>query len=123
MTDNEAICTAIVGGFTVLGAAIRWSASIIKGVAARVVKSIDDSTAAWTKTSETVQVLVGEVAGLKQQIDLDKRIEQAVEEVSGVHEKPEPDFVLAPPGAARRTPPRGVPIGDYAIHRPKTGGR
>lgn len=109
MTDNEAICTAIVGGFTVLGAAIRLSVGALKGLVLRVVKAIDDATAATKETSKTLQLLVSDVAGLKQQLDIQKKIEQAVEnvvdEVSGVHEAAEPE--LAPTGVVRRTPPGG----------------
>lgn len=124
MTDNEAICTAIVGGFTVLGAAVRWSASIVKGVAARVVKAIDDSTAAWKETSTVVGLLTQKLVTLEAKIDVQRAVEQAVEEavdeVSGVHAAASNEFELAPPGVARRTPPGG-----YSVQkRPRTqGGR
>lgn len=103
MTDNEAICTAIVGGFTVLGAAVRLSAGVMKGVAARVVKAIDDSTAAWTKTSETVSALTQKLGRLETLLEVQKNVkdavEQVVDEVTGNHE--------IPTAASQRATPQG----------------
>jgi hypothetical protein len=112
VTDNEAICTAIVGGFTVLGAAVRLSAGVLKGVVARVVKAIDDSTAAWTKTSETVSMLTQKLVSIEAKLDVQRAVteavEEAVDEVSGVHEAAKPEL-------SRRDTPRG----GYAIQQPK----
>jgi hypothetical protein len=102
MTSTEAICTAIVGGFTLLGAAVRLSVGVLKGVADRVVKAIDDSTAAWTKTSETVSQLTAKLVSIESKLDVQKAIEDAVEEVvdevSGVHGKAVEAKRATPPG-------------------------
>jgi len=113
VTTTEAICTAIVGGFTVLGAAVRWSAGILNGVAMRVVKSIDDSTAAWKETSATVSKLTERLAAMEGQLAIAKKVEDAVDEVvdevSGVHE------------AAQDKPTRVTPITGYSIQNPRRG--
>lgn len=125
MTDNEAICTAIVGGFTVLGAAVRWSAHVLKVVAAQVVASINASTKAWQEVGEDVRSLVSEVGELKKHVNLEKKIEEAVEavveEVSGVHDGPPKRT-----GPFRRNTPESIPTttGYYQqTGRPKTQGR
>jgi hypothetical protein len=108
MTNTEIIATAIVGGFTVLGAAIRWSASIIKGIANRIVRAIDDSTAAWRETSATVTGLTKQLVSMEAKLDMKKAVEAAVEdavdEVSGVHEAQQP---------------RNTPQGGYMVQRDK----
>lgn len=121
MTSTEAICTAIVGGFTVLGAAVRWSASIMKGVAERVVKAIDDSTAAWKETGAVVGQLMQMMVGIEAKLELKKAVEQAVEaavdEVSAAHEPAQP------PPVPRRTPmPPLAGPGLHGIRRGKTEG-
>lgn len=110
MTSTEAICTAIVGGFTVLGAAIRLSVHALRGLVMRVVKAIDDSTEAWKETSGVVQTLVRDMTGLKEQLNIAGKVEaavqEAVDEVSGVHE-------------AAKAPERQTPTSGYMIVRPK----
>ena len=120
MTDNEAICTAIVGGFTVLGAAIRLSVGVLKGVADRVVKAIDESTAAWKETSATVGRLTERLASMEGQLKMKEAVETSVEaavqevkdEVSGVHEaQPLAPIAPTPPGGylmVRNKRPRGA---------------
>jgi hypothetical protein len=123
VTSTEAICTAIIGGFTILGGAVRWSAHVFKGVAARVVRAIDDSTAAWTKTSETVSALTQKLVSLEAKIDVQKQIEQAVDavvdEVSGVHEA-----AAAQKAAEDRRPSdsRATPAGGYSVVNPRRRG-
>ena len=122
-TSTEAICTAIVGGFTILGAAVRWSAHVFKGVASRVVKAIDDSTAAWTKTSEVVSALTQKLVSLEAKIDVKKQIEQAVEvvvdEVSGVHEAAAAEKAAA---EAKAADTRSTPAGGYSVLNPRRRG-
>lgn len=102
MTNTEVIATAIVGGFTVLGAALTASASIVKGVANRVVKAIDDSTAAWRETSTTVAGLTKQLVAMEAKLDVQKAVENAVgevvDEVSANHEVPLPPQRITPQG-------------------------
>jgi hypothetical protein len=127
MTDNEALCTAIVTGSTILGTAIRLSVRALRPVVALVVETIKAWTAALNDVSASVRLLVADIEELKQHVNLEKKIEQAVvaavDEVSGVHEAADvdqvTDFVLAPSQGPQRQTPRG----GYAIQkRPRTRG-
>lgn len=122
MTNNEAItavCSAIVAGAGVLGAAIRWSAGILRGVVLRAVKAIDASTDAWNKTGDALAENTKTLTRIEAKLDVIKAVENAVEdvvdEVSGAHEP-------APPTAPLRRTPRELPVetGYYPPRRMKT---
>jgi len=118
VTDTEIIATAILGGAGVIGAAVRLSVS-------RVVKAIDDSTAAWTKVGDQVSKFTERLTSIESKLELRRDIQEAVEaiadEISGVHDTAVPvsvddedtgDFSMATARTptVRRTPPGGYQI-------------
>ena len=143
MTNGElaTICTAITGGFTILGASIRWSAGIIKAVAGRVVKSIDDSTDASKQVADKIgqftTALVRVELKLDQAhaaaVDAKASAENVEKEITRVHSVPpappappalevDVDLELAPPQPFARARTGATPIGGVPVRRTGTKG-